>query len=69
MKEFKDYQRTLLTTIEIVIKGMKSGKSVVDMQKEKVLIDYESYNTFIPELNTDYWIDAVCRSYENKKLK
>lgn len=69
MKEFKDYQKMLLATIEIIKKGMKAGKSVEEMQREKVLKDYESYNSFIPELNTDFWIGAVCRSYENNNLK
>lgn len=69
MKEFKDYKKMLLTSIEIIKKGMKAGKSVEDMQKEKVLKDYESYNSFIPELNTDFWIGTVCRSYENIKFK
>ena len=64
MKEFMDYQKMLHTTIDIVKKGMKSGKSVEDMVKEKVLKDFEVYNTFIPELNTDFWIGAVYRNYK-----
>ena len=66
MKELRDYQKMLLSTIEIVKKGMKAGKSVEGMQKEKLLKDYESYNTFIPELNTDYWIRVIYRSYKGK---
>ncbi|MFC1564793.1 ankyrin repeat domain-containing protein [candidate division KSB1 bacterium] len=67
MKEFKDYYKMLLTTIEIVKKGMQSGKSIEDMQKENILKDYESYNNFIPELNTDFWISVVFRNYVDKK--
>ena len=66
MKELKNYQKTLLSTIEIVKNGMKAGKSMEDMQREKLLKNYESYNTFIPELNTDYWISIIYRNYKGK---
>jgi hypothetical protein len=66
MKALKDYQKMLLSTIEIVKKGRKAGKSIRDMQKENVLKDCESYNTFLDWLNTDYWIDAVYKSRENQ---
>jgi len=69
MRGVKDYQKMLINTIEIVKKGIRAGKSVEDMQKEKFLKDYESYNTFIPELSTDFWIGVVYRSYENDNLE
>ena len=62
MEGFLDYQKMLLTTIEIVKKGMEEGKSVEDMQKERVLKNYESYNTFLRGLDTNYWIGAVYQS-------
>jgi cyclase len=64
MKGVLDYQKMLLTTIEIIKNGMEEGKSVEDMQKERVLKDYESYNTFLRGLDTDYWIGAI---YQNIK--
>lgn len=66
MKEFKEYQKMLLATIEIVKENINAKKSVADMQKEKLLKDYESYNTFIPELNTEYWIEAIYKSLKAK---
>jgi hypothetical protein len=44
---------------------MEEGKSVEDMQKERVLKDYESYNTFLRGLDTDYWIGAVYQSIKS----
>jgi len=65
-EDVKNYQKMLLTTIEIVKKEMKAGKNLADMQKEKVLKDYESWGTFLTFLNTDYWINAVYASYKDK---
>ena len=65
MEGFLDYQKMLLTTIEIVKNGMEEGKSVEDMQKERVLKDYESYNTFLQGLDTNYWIGAIYQSMKN----
>lgn len=65
-EDVKDYQKMLLTTIEIVKKGMKKGKSINDLQKEKVLKDYEVWGTFLTFLDTNYWIGAIYRSYEDK---
>jgi cyclase len=65
-EDVKNYQKMLLTTIEIIKKEMMKGKSFQDMQKEKVLKDYESWGTFLTFLNTDYWINAVYTSYKDK---
>ena len=62
-----NYQRMLLATIEIVRKNMEAGKSVREMRREKVLKGYETWNIFIPFLNTDYWIEAVYNSYKDEK--
>lgn len=66
MEGFLDYQKMLLMTIEIVKNGMEEGKSVEDMQKERVLKDYESYNTFLPGLDTNYWISTVYQSMKSE---
>jgi glyoxylase-like metal-dependent hydrolase (beta-lactamase superfamily II) len=66
-EDVKNYQKMLLTTIEIIKKEMVKGKSFQDMQKEKVLNDYESWGTFLTFLNTDYWINAVYACYKDKK--
>ncbi|MFC1724792.1 ankyrin repeat domain-containing protein [candidate division KSB1 bacterium] len=67
MQEIKEYRDMLSTSAEIVKAGMKAGKSADEMKKENILKKYESYNTFIPELNTDFWIDIVCQYYKDKK--
>ena len=64
-----NYQRMLLATIEIVRKNMEAGQSVREMRRDKVLKGYETWDVFIPFLNTDYWIEAVYNSYKNKKEK
>jgi glyoxylase-like metal-dependent hydrolase (beta-lactamase superfamily II) len=67
LKDVKNYQRMLLTTIEIVRNHMKAGKSVMQMRREKVLKDYDTWSTFIVFLNTDYWVQAVYNSYKNRE--
>jgi len=64
MDGVKDYYKMLLTTADIVKKGMGAGKSIADMRKERVLKDYESYNVLLDWLTTDYWIEAVYTSYK-----
>ena len=65
-KDVHNYEKMLLTTIDIVKKGMETGKSIEDLQGEKVLGEYESYNHFLDWLHTDYWIEAV---YKNIKAR
>jgi cyclase len=64
MKDLKEYQNMLLTTIEIVRKEMKSGKSVEEVKSAKVLERWESWGEFLEFLNTDYWIEAIYKSYK-----
>jgi glyoxylase-like metal-dependent hydrolase (beta-lactamase superfamily II) len=65
--DVKDYQKMLLATIEIIKTEMMKGKSFQDMQKEKILKDYESWGTFLTFLNTDYWINAIYSCYRENK--
>jgi len=67
LKDVKNYQRMLLTTIEMVRNHMKAGKSVKQMRMEKVLKDYDAWSTFFVALNTDFWIQAVYNSYKNRE--
>ena len=66
LNEVRNYQKMLLTTVEIVKDGMKAGKTVEEMRKEKLLKDYESWGEFLTFLNTNYWIDAIYQSYKDK---
>lgn len=67
LEDVMDYQKMLLSSIETVRNHMMEGKSVKEMRREKVLKDYEKWDSFIFFLNTDYWIEAVYDSYKDKK--
>jgi len=64
-KEVEGYYKMLVKTVEIIKKNMQAGKSVKEMQKEKVLKKYESFNHLLFWLNTDFWINNVFRSLRN----
>lgn len=59
----KHYRAMLRESIRIVKAAMAKGKSLDQMKKEKILKKYESYNTYLDWLNTDYFTGAVYRSY------
>jgi len=67
MAGLKGYYKMLRTTIAIVRKGLKVGKTAKAMQQEKVLKEYEDYGILLEFLNTDSWIGAVSRSYVDKE--
>lgn len=63
-KGVRNYYSMLLTTINMVKKAKKAGKTIKEIQKQRILKDYESYNTYLDWLTTDYWIDAVYKCYK-----
>jgi glyoxylase-like metal-dependent hydrolase (beta-lactamase superfamily II) len=64
MNDLKEYQKMLLTTIEIVRKEMKKGKSIAETKSANVLDRWKDWGVYLEFLNTDYWIDAIYRSYQ-----
>jgi len=62
-RELLAYLDMLRETIDIVVTGMKAGKSAKTMKHEGVLNKYVTYDTFIPQLNTGYWIEAVHENF------
>jgi len=62
-KSVRDYYAMLVTTINMVKKAKKAGKTIKEIQKQRILKEYESYNTYLDWLTTDYWIDAVYKCY------
>ncbi len=64
MNDLKEYQEMLLTTIEVVRTEMKKGKSVEETKSAKVLERWKDWGVYLEFLNTDYWIDAIYRSYQ-----
>lgn len=63
-EDLKKYHQMLLTTIQIVRLEMKKGKSVEEIKSANVLERWKSWGEFLTFLNTDYWIGAICKSYE-----
>ena len=62
-QELVAYQDMLKETVDIVTGGLQSGKSIESMQQDGVLNKYDTYDTFIPELNREYWIKMVGKNY------
>jgi glyoxylase-like metal-dependent hydrolase (beta-lactamase superfamily II) len=67
-QELVAYQGMLEGTIEIVTAGLKAGKTAETMRHDGVLDKYVTYDTFIPMLNTGYWIETVSKNYEDMVL-
>lgn len=66
LEDVANYQSMLISSIEIVRKHMRTGKSIKEMRREKVLGDYKKWDSFIYFLDSDYWIGAVYNSYKDR---
>ncbi len=64
MNDLKEYQKMLLTTIRIVRKEMKAGKSMDETKNANVLERWKDWGRFLEFLNTDYWIEAIYKSFK-----
>jgi len=51
------------------LQKLNEGKTVKEIRKIDELQGYEQWGIFIPELNINYWINAIIRNYnaENKQ--
>jgi glyoxylase-like metal-dependent hydrolase (beta-lactamase superfamily II) len=58
-----EYRQMLKETIAEVRAEMKKGKTIEDIKRINVLQDWESWGEFLSFLNTDYWIEAIFKSY------
>jgi glyoxylase-like metal-dependent hydrolase (beta-lactamase superfamily II) len=58
-----EYRQMLKETIAEVRAEMKKGKTIEDIKRINVLQDWESWGEFLSFLNTDYWIEAIYKSY------
>ncbi len=56
------YRQMLVTVRETVAGWIDEGRSREEILKDPTLAKYASFGTFIPILNVDYWIEAICRS-------
>ena len=63
-KTLKAYHEMLISTIEIVRAAMKEGRSLEDMQRKKILEEWEDWGTHV---TCDMWIKTIFRCLEQKK--
>jgi len=66
VEDLKKYNQMLLTTIELVRQEMKKGRSLEETKSNNVLERWKSWGEFLTFLNTDYWIGAIHKSYQEK---
>ncbi len=58
--DLKDYLTMLMTTIDIVTKEVKNGKTDEEMVKQDILKDWKDWNSKKWEwINTDLWISTI----------
>jgi hypothetical protein len=54
----------LSSAAEIVKKYLDAGKGKKDIRADNALINYKNWGEFIPILNAEYWMNAVCNTYK-----
>jgi glyoxylase-like metal-dependent hydrolase (beta-lactamase superfamily II) len=63
--DLKKYRNRLDEIVALVARGLKSGKTVEQLQKEKLLAPYEDWNG--PFVKADQFIATVARDLQQKK--
>jgi cyclase len=63
LSDLERYREMLVTTIAIVRKEMNAGKTLGQIQGERVLQKWESWGEFLPFLNADTWIESIYKSF------
>ncbi|MFC1493090.1 MBL fold metallo-hydrolase [candidate division KSB1 bacterium] len=67
-EDLREYLNMLNSTIDIVSKEVKAGKSAEELIKEDVLKDWKSWNNKKWEwINTDLWISTIHYELTNKE--
>ena len=61
-KDVKAYHAMLKSSAEIIKNYIRKGKSKKDIRRDKALVAYDAWGEFIPELSSNYWINAVYKS-------
>lgn len=56
------YRQMLIAVREMVTDRIKEGQSREEILKDPARAEYAAFGTFIPILNVDYWIEAICGS-------
>jgi glyoxylase-like metal-dependent hydrolase (beta-lactamase superfamily II) len=63
MEYFGGYIALVEETIEVVLKKMKSGKSLQDIQEADVLKPWAKWGAFFPFITKESWIEQIYLSY------
>ena len=69
-KDLEGYSRMLHETTRTISEAMKSGKSCEDMKAENLLEAWANWSgTVFEEVDTDMWIETVCRYLSSNQEK
>ncbi len=63
ISDLKAYQEMLISTVEIVRREMMNGKSLEDMQRERILDDWEDWGEHV---TCDMWINTIFHCLRKK---
>lgn len=66
MHEVQEYKEMIVDVLRFVREGIHNNRTKEDITKDTYLKQYEAYNTFIPMLGVDYWIEAIFRNEEQR---
>ena len=64
IEDVKQYKQMIETTIDIVIRNMRDGKSLDEMQADDILNEFKQWGLFLDFLNTDKWIEFIFDSFK-----
>ncbi len=66
LEDVQNYYDMLSSAAEIVKNYLNEGKGKREIRADKALSDFDSWGVFIPILNADYWMNAVCNTYQDE---
>jgi glyoxylase-like metal-dependent hydrolase (beta-lactamase superfamily II) len=61
--ELGRYRSMLQSTIDAVLKEIRSGKTLEEIQQDMVLSDWESWGKFLKTVSTNDWIETIYTNY------
>ena len=61
--ELAQYRAMLQGTIDAVLKEIRSGKTLTEMQQAGVLSDWEAWGKFLKSVSTNDWIETIYVDY------
>lgn len=64
LDDLKTYRRTIVETVDIVRKNMRTGKTLEQLKKEGLPAQYQSWGSGF--INTERWIETIYNSYSKQ---